>query len=160
MFAVAGKRGVLLFGGSSIDCAHAQAGAQECAGLGAVNGLEKLRVGRLAFAFQIGHLPGNHAAHGAGSGGQLGDEAHFGAVRDSEPGKRFEGQGEKRVSGQNRHGFAEHLMTGELAAAVVVVIESRQVVVDQRIGVDELQGAGGGDHAVRRIRNRARRLHA
>src|SRR6266404_2589852 len=39
-------------------------------------------------------------------------------------------------------------MAGELASAVIVIVERWQIVVNQRIGVDELQRAGGGDGAV------------
>ena len=72
-------------------------------------------------------------------------------------GQHLKSQREQRVAGQNGHGIAEHLVIGELAAAVIVVIERRQIVVDQRVGVDEFQRAGGRRHAIRRIaRPRAR----
>ena len=58
--------------------------------------------------------------------------------------ERLECQREQRVARQDRHGFAEDFVGSELAAAVIVVIERRQIVVDQRIGVDEFQRAGGG----------------
>ena len=59
-----------------------------------------------------------------------------------ELGQHLKGQREQRVAGQNRHGIAENFVVGELAAAVIVVIERRQIVVDQRVGVDQFQRAG------------------
>ena len=50
--------------------AHAQAGAQQRAGLGAMDGFEQRGVGMLAFAFQIAHLAADHAAHRARGGGR------------------------------------------------------------------------------------------
>ena len=65
-----------------------------------------------------------------------------------DPGQHLERERQQRVARQDRHGFAEDFMAGELAAAVVVIIERRQIVVDQRVGVDELERAGGGGGAV------------
>ena len=51
------------------------------------------------------------------------------------------GQREQRVARENGHGFAEDLVAGGFAAAEIVVVESGQIVVDQRIGVDHLKRA-------------------
>ena len=48
-----------------------------------------------------------------------------------------------RVAGEHRLGVAEPHVHGRLAAAQHVVVHARQVVVDQRIGVDQLDRAGG-----------------
>src|SRR4051812_33749843 len=57
VLSVAGKRGVLGGVGSRVDGAHAETGAQQGAGLGAMYGFEQLLVRRLSFAFEIRHLP-------------------------------------------------------------------------------------------------------
>ena len=58
-------------------------------------------------------------------------------------GQHLKRQREQRIARQNRHGVAEDFVAGELAAAVIVVIERRQIVVDQRISVDQFERAGG-----------------
>ncbi len=60
---------------------------------------------------------------------------HAGAAQ----GHHLEGRGEQGVTGQDRVGFAIHLVVGGPAATEVVVVHGRQVVMDQRHGVDHLQ---------------------
>ena len=57
--------------------------------------------------------------------------------------EHLEGQRQQGVAGQDRRRLAEHLVAGRPAAAQVVVVHRRQVVVDQRVGVDHLDGTGG-----------------
>ncbi|MCY1518254.1 hypothetical protein D9M68_529660 [compost metagenome] len=57
-------------------------------------------------------------------------------------GEQLEGQRLQRVAREQRVGFAELHVHGGLAAAQHVVVHARQVVVHQRIGVDEFGGAG------------------
>ena len=57
--------------------------------------------------------------------------------------QHLEGQRLQRVAGQDGGGLVELLVTGGLAAPEIVVVHGRQVVVDQRIGVQEFDGAGG-----------------
>ena len=53
--------------------------------------------------------------------------------------KRLRQQG---VARQHGDAFAEDLVVGGLAAAEIVVVHRGQIVVDERIGVDALDGAG------------------
>ena len=46
--------------------------------------------------------------------------------------------GEEAVAGEDRHVFAEGHVAGRLAAAQLVVVHGREVVVDERVGVDHL----------------------
>ena len=64
--------------------------------------------------------------------------------------------GEQPVAGQDRHVLAEGHVAGGLAAAQLVVVHRRQVVVDQRVGVDHLDRRGERQHLVGR-RGRAPR---
>ncbi len=57
--------------------------------------------------------------------------------------QNLEGQGQQGVSGQNGHGFAEDFVAGGPAPAQVVVVQRGQVVMDQRVSVDQFQRAGG-----------------
>ena len=58
-----------------------------------------------------------------------------------------EGEGEERVAGEDRGRFVEGLVDGGLAAAEVVVVHRGQVVVDQRVAVEELDRETGGKGA-------------
>src|SRR5262249_771912 len=64
-------------------------------------------------------------------------------------GHQVEGPGQERVAGQDRDRLAEHLVRGRLAAPEVVVVHRRQVVVDERVRVDHLDGAGEGQELLR-----------
>ena len=57
-------------------------------------------------------------------------------------GQHLEGAGLQRVAGQDGGGFVEGLVAARLAAAQVVVVHGRQVVVHQRIGVQHFDGGG------------------
>ena len=57
-------------------------------------------------------------------------------------GQHFERQGQQSVAHQNGRRFAEDLVACRPAATQVVVVHRRQIVVDQRIGVDHFHGAG------------------
>ena len=62
--------------------------------------------------------------------------------------------GEQAVAGQDRHVLAERDVAGRLAAAKPVVVHRREVVVDQRVGVDHLDRRGEREHLVRRAADR------
>ena len=61
-------------------------------------------------------------------------------------GQDLEGGGLQGVAGQDRGGLVIGLVHRRPAAAQVVVVHARQVVVDQAVGVDALQRAGGAQH--------------
>ena len=52
------------------------------------------------------------------------------------------------VAGEDRHILPVGDVTGRAPAAHVVVIHRRQVVVDQRVGVDQLERRGQRQHLV------------
>lgn len=54
----------------------------------------------------------------------------------------LECKGKKRVSGQNGDAFAEDFVVRGFPAAEIVVVDAREVVVDQRHGVEHFDGAG------------------
>ena len=49
---------------------------------------------------------------------------------------------QQRVARQHRDAFAKDLVVGRFAAAEIVIVHRRQIIVDERIGVDALNGAG------------------
>ena len=72
----------------------------------------------------------------------------------------MEGRGEQAVSGQDGGGFVKLLVAGGLAPAQIIVVHGRQVVMDQGIGVDHLQGAGHRQGFARIAPHRFRRRQA
>ena len=73
---------------------------------------------------------------------------------------RLEGEREQGIADQDRCRLVEGDMAGRLAAAKVVVVHRRQVVMDERIGVHHLDGGGGVDGpATRHIEEVCAREH-
>ena len=64
------------------------------------------------------------------------DIGQAGSRQDQAVGRRLEG-----VSRQYRQGLTVNLVVGGLAPAEIVVIHTRQIIVDQRIRVDQFQSA-------------------
>ena len=104
-------------------------------------------------AASAGHvhvLAADHALH-AGGRGDLGQRRPStaagcpGLAREHE----VERLREEAVAGEDGHVLAEGHVTGGPAAAQRVVVDGRQVVVDERVRVDELEGRGRGQHVVR-----------
>ena len=106
-----------------------------------MNVFEHLRANTFPFGFEVGDLTSNHAVDGAGGRGDFGSHFYATFGIDGSGGDRFECEREERVARENGGGLAELLMAGRLAATEVVVIERGQIVVNQRISVDEFDGA-------------------
>ena len=62
-----------------------------------------------------------------------------------EAGDGVEGEGLEGVAGEDGDGVAEDFMAGRFAAAEIVVVEGREVIVDERVGVDHLDGGAEFD---------------
>ena len=113
--------------------------------------VQRLRADRLALRLDVDDLAAHHAVSPGGVR-DVGDEhrddpgvARPGPVQRDE----LEGQREKRVAGEDRDGLAEDLVIRERAAAIVVVVHGGQVIVDQRVRVDQLQRARRLHHLLR-----------
>ena len=100
----------------------------------------------LLLGLKVGDLPADHSGRPDG----LDDHAEglhlrgavdllFRKASDRPQAVRQEG-----VARQDRDGFAENYVAGRDPASQVVIVESRQVVVDQRIRVDHLEAARRG----------------
>ena len=94
---------------------------------------------RLMLGDQIDHLAADHAG-GAGSGGECRDElaAHRRIAMRVGIGQHLEGSGQQAVAGEHRGRLVEFLVAGRAAAAQIAVVHRRQIVMDERIGVDHL----------------------
>ena len=69
-------------------------------------------------------------------------------------GHQADGLGEEGVAGQDGGVLAEQLVAGRPPAAQVVVVHRRQVVVDQRVGVHQLERRGRRQQALRLLAER------
>src|SRR5579863_3402093 len=103
--------------------------------------LEHFLCDRFAFGFEIGNLAADHAVDCPCGGRNLGKHRDAALGVDWCATDNFKSKREQRVASENRGGFAEFLVAGWFAASQVVVIEGRQIVVDQRIGVNEFNRA-------------------
>ena len=127
-------------------CAGAQGSrsnrrANQRRGFRAVNVFEHLLIDRLALCFDIRHLAAHHAVDGARGAGNFREDggAALRGYRGCSDGLKCQCQ--KPVTRKNRQGFAKFLVAGRFAAPQVVIVERRQVVVNQRIGMNKLEGA-------------------
>ncbi len=153
--------------GEAVDAAGDDAGGDEGSGFGAVDGFDEFGGGGFAFGFDVDDLAADHAGRrGLSSGlrrcrrrGRLrGGWRRLVAGGVGRCGDGLEGEGLEGVAGEDGDGFAEDDVAGGLAAAEVVVVERGQVVVDERVGVEHLEGcaevgcafgdvSAAGDHA-------------
>ena len=106
-----------------------------------MNVFEHLLCDRFAFGFEVGDLAADHAIYGACGSGNFRQHGYAALGVDGSRGDDFESEGEQGIAGENGGGFAEFLVARRLAAAQIVVVEGRQIVVNQRVGVDEFDGA-------------------
>ena len=116
--------------------------AQQRGGLALVDVAQFGRGKFFAFAFQIRHLPGDELQRA----GRLGDFQNQIAVRIARPALGLRGDfkrlRQQRVAREHGDAFAEDLVVGRLATAEIVVVHRGQIIVDERVGVDALHGAG------------------
>ena len=66
------------------------------------------------------------------------------ARRGRGAGEDFKRDSQQPVAGEDGHTFAEDFVRSGPAAAEVVVVHAGEVVVDERVSVDALDGARGG----------------
>ena len=161
--------------GQTVESAADDAGGDERAGLGAVDGLDQFGGGRDAFGLDVYHLATDHSGgksgvnlagatdSGADCDGDLAHDPHHGIGWRGELGDGLEGERLERVAGQDRDGLAEGDVACGLAAAQVVVVQRGQIVVDQRVGVQHLQRGAERVDACGQLagsRDHSRGLHA
>src|SRR5947208_3220675 len=104
--------------------------------------LQHLRIDGFAFGFDVSDLATDHSVDGPGSSGHFGKNGSSAFRRDRGGADRFECQGEECITGENGDGFAKFSVASRLAAAQIVIVESGQIIVDQRVCVDEFDGTG------------------
>ena len=61
------------------------------------------------------------------------------------PAEDLEGERQKRVARENGGCLVEGLVHGRAAAAQIVIVHGRKVVVHERVAMDAFDGCGGGE---------------
>ena len=109
---------------------------------------------------QVQHLAADHAV----PAGRLGQRRHqlaadVGVLVGRRIGQHLEGEGQQPVAGQDGGRLVELAVAGRTAAPQFAIVHRRQIVVDQRIAVDHLDGRGDADGAVPVDAEKGGRLH-
>jgi len=136
-------------GGVGGHAAEAEGGGEKGGGFVFVNA-DELGFGEVfAFAFEVEDLAADEFL-GATAFGEFKEDVFervaFGGGGVGEDGEGF---GEEGVADEDGHAFAVNLMRGGAAAAEVVVVHAGEVIVDEGVGVHDLDGAGGGEGVFR-----------
>lgn len=102
-----------------------------------------------AFGHEIQHLAARHSPK-TGRARQRGDELHSNGGLGMGLRSRQDVKGERQqaVAGQNGRRLVERLVCGRPSPAQVVVVHGWQVVMQERIAVDALQGSAGHQSAL------------
>ena len=141
----------IAFAGQEQDALHRC--ADQPAGLELVQAAQR----PTSLAANVDVLPADHAVD-AGRVGELGDRReHRGGLAALLAQDEPESLGVEPVAGQDRDVLAEADVARRAPAAQVVVVHRREVVVDQRVRVDQLERGGERQHVGRLAAQRARR---
>jgi hypothetical protein len=99
--------------------------------------------GKTAFSGEIKHLAASHAAD-ARRARKRRDKfnPNLGIWVNLRPRHNIKGERQKSVAGKDRGGFVECHVGGRTTAPQPVIVHGWQIVVNQRITVDALQGRG------------------
>src|SRR6266478_7467695 len=108
-----------------------------------MNVRQHLRIDGLAFGFDIRDLAANHSVNRAGGSSNFHDDGSAtlrggGCCTDC-----FERQGQESIACEDGGGLTEFLVASRFAAAEVIIVQRRQIIVNPGIGVDKLDSAGG-----------------
>src|SRR6266700_1733067 len=108
-----------------------------------MNILQHLRIDWFAFGLDIRNLAANHSVNRAGGSSNFHDDGGAALCGGGCCTDCFERQSQESIPREDGGGLAEFLVASRFAAAEVIVVQSRQIIVNQGIGVDELDGASG-----------------
>lgn len=111
--------------------------------------MDKLELFRSGVGFFFGehvfHLAADEAAAAGGVGEFADQRVRQSGLRGVALGEQGEGVREQRIAGEERGRFVELFVRGGTAAAEVIVVHARQVVVDERVGVEALDRDSCGE---------------
>ena len=130
-FGVAGDR----------ESAHADGGVEEVGGLVLMHKGDGIGVAAAAAADVLPLTADDAGAAGADGEGvdQLGQGVGRGGGSQN-----LEGESQQGIAGQDGIGFAVYLVKRGFAAAFVIVVHAWQIVMNEGVGMQDLDGHGGG----------------
>ena len=114
---------------------HEKSGFDEGSRLVVVNVIDNFEIDSLAFAFDVGHFATDHAV----SAEQVRED--FDSLCVTGLAHHLEGVDAESVARHHGSGFAKLLVARELSTAVVVVIDTRKVIVDKAERVEHFESA-------------------
>src|SRR5882724_9190833 len=120
--------------------------------------LEHLWIDGLAFGFDVRDLATDHSIDGASGRCNFCEDGGAAFRRGRCCPNRFESERQEGVASEDGNCFAEFFVASGLAATEVIVVQRRQVIVNQGVGVDEFDGACGMKRRDDIAREDARRL--
>ena len=127
-----------------------------------VDGLQRGEVDVLVLGLNIQDLPADHTQIACAKRQFMNDldlAYRIEMVQEVRAAAEIEGQGQQGVSCEDRHGFPVHLVVGQLPPPVVVVVHGREIVVDERIGVNQLERRRDRQDGLRRLSHRLSGRH-
>ena len=131
----AGRADVLV----SAQSTHADTGTNQRPGFHPVHLPKRCKVNLHAHALQVDHLPAAHPLGAAGKG-EFSDQVNNLAGIDRQLGQAPKRLGLQRIAREHRLGISELNVARGLAAAQHIIVHARQVIMNQGIGVNELNG--------------------
>ncbi len=119
-----------------------QADRDHGGGFAFVDELEFAAGGFPALGFQVGHLAGNQAT-AACCDGEFAEKIPRLVARGF-PGSRqnLKRLRQKRIPGEHGDALAENLVRGRASASEIVIVHARQIIMDEGVRVDALDGTG------------------
>ena len=114
-----------------------------------MNALEAALVDALALGGHVERLAADHA-RGSRSAREPGEDLDLclrSTPRARVGGEHLERERLQRVAGEDRRRFVELPVSRRAAAPQIVVVHRRQVVVHERVGVNQLDGGGDASSA-------------
>src|SRR5215471_9717072 len=129
------------FGCARADRTRRDRGTNEGSGFASVNVFEHFRSNTFAFGFEVCDLSADHAVYRTRRRCDFVEYFYAKIGRDWCLAYRCEGKRKESVARQDGDGFSELLVASGFASAQIVVVEGGKVVVDERVRVDELDGA-------------------
>ena len=103
---------------------------------------------RAADCLEVDRLAARHAARAASPRQELQHrELVLRILGEGVLGEELEGEALQRISGEERRRLVELDVARGLAPAQRIVVHARQIVVDQRVRMDHLDGRGARIHA-------------
>ena len=143
-----GEPGAVAASRAADDGAGLAGVAEEGAGLHRLHPADGVFAQSLVLRRKVEHLAADHSAD-TGSGCELPDQFYSDTCVGigSRVGEDREGERQQRIAGEDRGRLVVGLVHGRLAAAHVVVVHRRQVVVDEAVAMHAFQCRGSADDA-------------